>query len=224
MLPRGLQDILSSTRENPSDKRNQFFLREAKLFEQRVFHYTTDGEVFFEQDEYLPYTEALEKASQIQPVDYNRFNPTGGLNQELFDCVRHFLPDVMRSSLELIITIGTEFDYFHGGDAVFRLSYGGNTVVVSLDATINDNKIKMFERRQFLRLMSFKEKTRKRMSELSRLEKEVKTDFMVWPREVDSGRFLSRIPIQIALLLLSRLMDQIGGGCERVSFCRAVSL
>jgi hypothetical protein len=221
------KEMLRSIRNHPYEVKSPIFLRAAKLFEQEVFHFTVDGEVLFEPEEYLSYEDALEKAAQIQPIGYDRFNPTGSLNPELFARVKNFIPANIMSSLELIITIGTEFDYFHSANAVFRLSHSGHVVCVSLDATINDHKLKEYHRRQYLRQQNFNSNHRKNHSmrkELSQLEKEIKSDFLVSPDDIESGYALSHLPIQIALLLISRLIDKVEGASNRVSFCRAVSL
>src|ERR1700722_5801334 len=68
---------------------------------------------------YMTFQESQEWVMDHQPVDYDPQNPTGGLNEEIFDRVKRKLPRKLRKFLRLYIAVGSSFDQWHGVDAFF---------------------------------------------------------------------------------------------------------
>lgn len=128
------KQLLKYIRENPRED-TPIITRQGKIFELRLFGFTTDGAVIFEDDEYIPFPEALEEMKNTQPVGYDPHRPTEGCNKEFFEAVQSFL-FINQKDLKLYIAVGTRLDYWHGTDAVFTLG----DVHVTLDATLDVTK------------------------------------------------------------------------------------
>lgn len=190
-IPESLRNLLEEIgNSKPEAEETILITRFGRKFEQLFLGFTLPDEanLIFKGDQYITFAGALEEVRELQFEGYDPKNPSEGCNREFFESIRSFLPS-SKDDLELLITMGTRMDFWHGADAV--ICWRG--VSVTIDLTVDPQKISR-EDADFLL----------KTGETFDSKRVAKADILIRPLDLESGKVYSSIAREIVVMLLSR--------------------